>query len=267
MKNNIKLILFILCMAFCGNLAAQPSNDVQIRKWKIGDQEREAMVYIPASAKSMPTPVIFVFHGHGGNMKNIFNALDFDKLWPEAIVIAPQGLQTPGKLVDPDGKFSGWQQSPGDMDDRDIHFFDEMLKTLQDEYKVDRKRIYATGHSNGGSFSYLLWAMRGDVFAAVAPSAAVAFRFNNMLTPKPVIHIMGSADPLVKPAWQEMQIARLLKLNQCDADGKPYANSATIYSSSNRYPVVVYKHSGGHVYPKEAYPIVIKFFKSSVKTF
>ena len=51
-----------------------------------------------------------------------------------------------------------------------------MLTTLKKDYRVDEKRIYATGHSNGGGFTYLLWAARGDVFAAVAPCAAAAPR-------------------------------------------------------------------------------------------
>ena len=46
-----------------------------------------------------------------------------------------------------------------------------MLARLKTDYKVDDKRIYSTGHSNGGGFTYLLWAARGDVFAAFAPSA------------------------------------------------------------------------------------------------
>lgn len=254
------LLLFNL---ICSTLNAQSSNSLQVQQWKVADQEREALVYIPSSAKTQPTPIIFLFHGHGGNMKQIFKDHNFDKLWPEAFVIAPQGLHTPGQLVDREGKFSGWQQGPGDMDDRDIQFFDAMLNTLKSNYQIDSKRIYATGHSNGGGFLYLLWAMRADVLAAVAPSAA-AFRFSAMLKPKPVIHIMGEADQLVKPAWQKMQIAKLLRLNQCTADGKPYGEAAMLYPSAIGCPVVVYKHSGGHLYPTAADATVIRFFKGNM---
>jgi len=265
MKSMIRLGFFLLFIAVYGTAVAQSSVPVSIRKWQVSDIQREAMVYVPASAKSKPSPIIFVFHGHGGNMKSMFQDHQFDKLWPEAIIVVPQGLKTPGQMVDRAGKFSGWQQGPGDMDDRDIRFFDEILQTLRNEYQIDNKRIYATGHSNGGSFTYLLWAMRGDVFAAMAPSAAVAFRFNDLLKPKPVIPIMGAADPLVKPAWQQMQINKLLKLDGCNADGQVYENSATIYSSAKGDPVVIYKHAGGHTYPRDADAVVIKFFKSMVK--
>ena len=87
--------------------------------------------------------------------------------------------------------------APGDYDDRDLKFFDAVLARLKQDYRVDAKRIYATGHSNGGGFSYLLWLTRGDVFAAVAPCAAVA-KYAAQLKPKPAMHIAGEKDPLVK---------------------------------------------------------------------
>lgn len=256
--------LFWLLFFAAGAIARQ-ADPIQIMRWKVGDTTREAMVYIPAGAKTKPTPVIFVFHGHGGSMRNMFNARGFEKLWPEAIIVAPQGLNTPGQLTDLQGRLPGWQRAPGDMHDRDLLFFDAMLKTLRQDYKIDDKRIYATGHSNGGGFTYLLWATRGDVFAAVAPSAAVGFRFANLLKPKPAMHIMGEHDPLVKPEWQKIQYNQVLKLNGCSATGQAYAPQATLYPSASGNPVVLYIHPGGHVYPPEANAVVIRFFKSMAK--
>lgn len=264
MKNTVKLALVLLLTIIEGTHAAQLNDSILVRKWQVGSDLREAMVYIPVSAKNKPAPVIFVFHGHGGNMKDMFHGHRFDRLWPEAIIVVPQGMKTRGQLVDRAGNFSGWQQGPGDMNDRDIHFFDIILQSLQNEYQVSNKQIYATGHSNGGSFTYLLWAMRGNVFAAMAPSATAAFRFDKMLMPKPVLHIMGEKDPLVKASWQEMQIARLLKLNKCNSNGSPYAENAVVYSSSLNDRVIIYKHSGGHIYPHDADAIVIRFFKSTI---
>lgn len=261
----MKKLTLILIFLFAGFARAQQTGTTQVMHWTVDGTAREATVYIPAVAKTKLTPVIFLFHGHGGNMQQIFRGHRFDELWPEAIVVVPQGLNTPGQLLDHEGNLSGWQKAPGDMNDRDIHFFDEMLHTLTDDYQVDNKRIYATGHSNGGGFVYLLWAMRGDVFAAVAPSAAGAFNFKDMLKPKPVMHIMGEADPLVKPAWQKMMFNILLKLNNCSNQPQPFAQSANLYPSTTGTPVVLYTHSGGHIYPQEANAVVVEFFKKMVK--
>lgn len=61
--------------------------------------------------------------------------------------------------------------------------------------------VYAMGHSNGGAFTYLLWATRGDVLAAVAPSGAAAGRSLPDLKPKPVLHVAGEKDELVRFEW------------------------------------------------------------------
>ncbi len=62
----------------------------------------------------------------------------------------------------------------GAEQDRDLKFFDAVLLKLKSDYQVDKSRTYATGNSNGGNFTYLLWSQRGEVFASVARSAAVA---------------------------------------------------------------------------------------------
>jgi polyhydroxybutyrate depolymerase len=143
------------------------------RELRVDGVAREALLHVPAQAKDKPCPVVFAFHGHGGNMNHSARTFGYHLLWPEAIVIYPQGLNTPGRLTDPEGKKPGWQGSVGDQGDRDLKFFDAMLADLRANHQVDDRRIYSTGHSNGGGFTYLLWAARGDVFAAVAPSAAV----------------------------------------------------------------------------------------------
>ena len=95
---------------------------------------------------------------------------------------------------------------------------------------MDEKRIYSTGHSNGGGFTYLLWAARGDRFAAFAPSAAAAPRLMAQLKPKPVLHIAGENDPLVKFGWQKATMDALRQLNQC-GEGQPWDKWCTLYPS------------------------------------
>lgn len=227
---------------------------------------REALLYIPASADAS-APLVFVFHGHGGSMQQAANGFSIHKLWPEAVVIYPQGLKTPGKLTDPEGKKTGWQSTIGDQNDRDIAFFDALLAYLMKTHHIDAKRVYATGHSNGGGFTYLLWAARGDVFAAVAPSAALiaAEKERGMLKPKPAMHMAGKKDPLVKFAWQDMIMKAVKDLNGC-ADGERWEDDlCTRYQSANGTPLVTYIHGGGHELSKDALPLVVKFFKEQQK--
>jgi polyhydroxybutyrate depolymerase len=230
------------------------------REWTLDGVKREALVYIPPTAKSAATPVIFAFHGHGGNMTNTARRFGYHTLWPEAIVVYPQGLPTAGQLTDPEGKKPGWQHSADGEGGRDLKFFDAMLADLRKEYHVDDKRIYVTGHSNGGGFTYLLWATRGDQIAAVAPCAAAAPTLLKQLKPKPVLHLAGENDPLVKFEWQKATMEAVRKINQC-GDGEPWGEHCTLYPSKLGDPVVTYIHPGHHELPVEAHAVIAKFFK------
>lgn len=230
------------------------------REWSIDGVTREALVYAPASAKTTAAPVIFAFHGHGGTMGFAERKFSFHTLWPEAVVIYPQGLPTAGKLIDQEGKMAGWQFAIGDYGDRDLKFFDAMLASLRQDYKIDNKRIFVTGHSNGGGFSYLLWATRGEQITAIAPCAAAAIQILGKFKPKPVFHLAGESDPIVKFSWQKTTIDGVLKINQC-GEGQPWDEHCTLYPSKIGAPVVTYIHSGRHEVPPDAPAKIVKFFK------
>ncbi|MCX7046943.1 MAG: prolyl oligopeptidase family serine peptidase [Candidatus Sumerlaeota bacterium] len=245
------------------------------REWKVDGVVREALVCAPSKATTEGAPVVFAFHGHGGSMANAARMFGYHKQWPEAIVVYPQGLNTPGRLTDPEGKKPGWQSRIGDQGDRDLKFFDAMLESLKKDYRVDEKRIYATGHSNGGGFTYLLWAARGDKFAAFAPSAAVfapgaaaaaetGIGTTGLLKPKPVMHLAGEKDPLVKYEWQKRMIEALQKFNQC-GESQPWDKGCTLYPSKAGAPVVTFIHPGAHQFVPEAPALIVKFFKEHVK--
>jgi len=221
---------------------------------------RTALVYLPPQAKTQPTPVVFVFHGHGGSAANAARSFAFDREWPEAISVYPQGLLTPGQLTDPEGKRAGWQASVGDQGDRDLQFFDALLARLKQDFKVDSKRIYVTGHSNGGGFTYLLWLARGDVMAAVAPSSAAA-RYALELKPKPALILGGQSDPLVKFAWQQMMMNTVRKINGCAPTGEPWEKVCTLYPSAGGTPLVTYVHPGGHQLQPEEPRLIARFFR------
>jgi polyhydroxybutyrate depolymerase len=145
-----------------------------------------------------------------------------------------------------------------------------VLASLKADYKVDESRIYATGHSNGGGFTYLLWRTRGDLFAAVAPSAASgpgaewAKRLAD-LKPKPVLHLAGEKDQLVKYEWQQATMEALRKLNGCENAGQEWAPWCTLYPSSTGTPVITLIHPGAHNFPPEAPALFVKFFKEHAK--
>ncbi|NBO92634.1 MAG: esterase [Planctomycetia bacterium] len=249
-------------------LSAVADEPTQVAEWTVGTVKREAVVIPPTKKTDGPVPVVFVFHGHGGSMKKM-EKLGFQKLWPEAVIVCPQGLPTVSGR-DPEGKRSGWQQKIGNNDDRDLKFVDAMLKTVRDKYKVDDGHVFATGHSNGGGFTYLLGAARSKQFAALAPSASGASGLRTVKDrkPLPVLHIAGEKDEIVPFANQQKMVETIRKFNGCEADGKQWAKvgdlSGTIYPSNDGGPVVFVEHPGTHKYPDNAPTLIVRFFKEQV---
>jgi len=260
MRLFLALILFLF-----GTGIAAADNSLSERDWNVDGVTRQALIHVPANATRSATPVVFVFHGHGGSMANGARSFAIHELWPEAIVVYMQGLPTPGALTDHAGERAGWQARRGDQGDRDLKFFDAVFASLQKDFKVDTRRVYATGHSNGGGFTYLLWAYRGDVFAAVAPSSAVAASALPDLKPKPALHVAGENDPLVRYAWQDRSMSKERELNGCEASGEPWASAGTVigtqYRSRSGTPYVSLIHPGGHQFPKEVPALIVRFFK------
>jgi polyhydroxybutyrate depolymerase len=253
-------MMILLAVLFAAGLG-----DPQKLEWTVDGTAREALVYAPSKEGAGAPPLVFGFHGHGGSAQNAARSFRLHELWPEAVVVYPQGLPTPGRLTDPEGKKAGWQFAAGELEDRDFKLFDAMLKTVLEKFKADPKRVYCTGHSNGGAFTYLLWANRPDAFAAIGPSAGPAPRTLDKAKPCPVIHVAGEKDPLVKFELQMKSVAAVRSFNGCEETGKEWDKGCTIYASSKDAPVVTFIHPGGHQYPAEAPALIVKFFKEHAR--
>jgi polyhydroxybutyrate depolymerase len=266
MKTKWLTLVAMMVLAVSGLVArASAAEALMPREWKAVGLPRKALLHVPAKAKDEATPVVFAFHGHGGSAQQASRSFGIHTLWPEAIVVYMDGLPTAG-MTDPDGKLPGWQKAPGDYEDRDLKFFDAVLETLKRDYKVDSKRIYATGHSNGGQFTYELWATRGEVLAAVAPSAAApGLLWAERLKPKPAMHLAGEKDELVKITVQRRAMAFVRKVNGCEGEGEPWDKpgwaTETLYRSTKGAPFVAVVHPGSHTFPREAPAAIVKFFK------
>lgn len=263
MLRHLYFLLSLLAVVATCQAQVQLPDGVQKLDLTVDGIARSGFVYTPSTAKETPAPVIFVWHGHGGTAQNAARSFAMYQHMPEAISVYLQGLNTPGQLTDPEGKKPGWQHAASAQEDRDLKLFDATIAYLKEHYKVDTKRIFSTGHSNGGGFTYLLWQTRPDVLCAVAPSAALSTRLKDTpFKPKPCMHLAGTADPLVKYAWQELAMTKVKEINQCSPEGTPWAKDCTLYPSNVGAPFIAFIQQGGtHKFPPEAPPLIAKFFK------
>jgi polyhydroxybutyrate depolymerase len=233
-----------------------------VQTFTVDGIKREAIVVGP-SAKE-PSPLVFAFHGHGGNMRQAQRSFEIDKLWPEAVVVYPQGLPTSGR-TDPEGKKSGWQQNAGQNGDRDLAFFDAMLATIKREHKIDSKRIYVMGHSNGGRFTYLLWAKRGTTFAAVGPSASPATGLARDFKPLSAFIVGGEKDQLVPFFTQKLSMDAVRRVLEADPKKARKDGYLTVEPAPNGLELATYVFPGGHTFEKEAARLMVEFFRRHSK--
>ena len=234
-------------------------------RWDVDGVERTALVHFPAIDPGEQAPLVFVWHGHGGNARNISRRFAIHRHWPEAIVVHPQGLPTPGQLTDPEGRRSGWKSAIDDQPNRDLRFFDAMHADLMDRGSIDPELVFSTGHSNGGGFTYTLLLERGDRLAAIAPSASTANRHRGRKAPAiPIMHLAGRNDDLVKMAWQQRTIDALRRQFDC-GDPRPWGDhpGCLVHPSPAGDLLVTFVHDEGHRLPSGAGRLVATFFKAT----
>ncbi len=234
----------------------------QSERFLVAGQVRRALV-IPPSAPSPGerAPLVLAFHGHGGTAENLARTLRLDRLWPEAVVVYPQGLTGIPGITDPEGKKTGWQKAPGEAGDRDLALVDELLRQLMPRHRVDPDRVYALGHSNGAQFTFVIWAARPDQFAAFAPSSAPGIRLLRQLEPKPAFVIAGQRDRLVPLRSMRSTIAGLRRLLDTDPEAAELDGFARFEPGPNGLELATYVHPGGHAWPEDATPLLVEFFQ------
>ena len=113
--------------------------------------DRDFSIYIPESyTHDSPSAMMFVFHGFGGSNDMIMYYSDFNSVSEREnfIVVYPQGSSFWGY---PHWNVGGWTNTSSADD---IGFVDFLIELISQEYNLNQNKIYATGMSNGGFFSF-----------------------------------------------------------------------------------------------------------------
>ncbi len=141
-----------------------------------GGLQRQYLVHLPRGLDlTVPAPVLLAFHGGGGNMRFQADDSNYGLISKSDaagfIAVFPNGYS---RL--PGGILATWNAglccaAARDRDIDDVGFARAVVADVQRRFKVDARRIYATGMSNGGMLVHRLACEAADVFAAVAAVA------------------------------------------------------------------------------------------------
>lgn len=160
-------------------------------------------VHVPARYDpAAPAPLLFALHGGGGSMDyqadDAYYGLITKSEREGLVVVFPNGFS---RLKS--GRFATWNAgnccgAARDGNSDDVGFIRQVVANVTRQMNIDRRRIYATGMSNGGLMAYRLACEMSDVFKAIAAVAGTDnTRRCNPENPVSILHIHARNDPNV----------------------------------------------------------------------
>jgi polyhydroxybutyrate depolymerase len=195
-----------------GFAAASPAGPLD-RTIKVGVERHYLLVIPEGGDPKTPLPLVFVFHGFGNTGDVMQKNSGISELAGRKGFMAafPDGIDKRwnGGVSDPESFASARSD--------DVAFVSAMIDQIDSEHKVDRRRVFAAGSSNGAIFCYTLACRLSDRIAAIAPISgllgeSVAARFHPS-NPVSVISFNGTDDPLVHFAGEPQGGRGLLSVN------------------------------------------------------
>ena len=200
----MKKVFMIICLALCASLVLlwatrAQRNELLTKTITVNSIQRTYYLHISANLpKDKAAPLVMVFHGGGGEGVSTSRLTKFNAVADREnfIAVYPNGVGNNWN----DGRETDVIQAQKEKVD-DIAFVNAMLDAIAKEYKIDAKRVYATGISNGGIFSHYIGANLSNRIAAIAPVVGgIADPFYKNFKPEKPVSVLifqGTADPLV----------------------------------------------------------------------
>lgn len=160
----MSVFLLLLNTTSCSRAPASiPPGDSE-HELTVDDLERSYLLHIPPGLdKSKPVPVVFAFHEHFDNASVMQQMTGFNAISDKGgfLVVYPEGIGSSWNV----GRCCGAAVTKN-VDE--TAFVQKILKELRKVAKIDTKRIYAAGFSNGGALAYRFACEMSDTFAAIA---------------------------------------------------------------------------------------------------
>jgi polyhydroxybutyrate depolymerase len=187
---GLVLLLVSACAASTGPLG--PGD--YVRPVSVGEQERSYLVHVPPGYKSaQPAPVVLIFHGAGLDAERMVNYSGLNAKADQAgfIAVYPNGTGMRGLSWNAEICCDFAARTHVD----EVGFVRAVLDDLEKVLNVDRRRVYATGGSNGAMLCYKLASELSDRIAAIAPVAGtMGSKACHPSRPVSVIHFHGTND-------------------------------------------------------------------------
>jgi polyhydroxybutyrate depolymerase len=241
-----------------------------VRSLTVQGAERTYFLHVPAGLNDQQAvPLVLVFHGfqESGDFARIYSGLDNISNANGFVVLYPEGSGDSSERSWNAGECCGYARQ-NNVDES--AFVRSMIQDVGTIVRVDSKRIYAAGFSNGALLSYRLACEMSETFAAVAPVAGVlVYSPCQPGQPVSVMDVHGMTDTVVpfqgggvNPGTGqpfppvEQSVATWAKLDDCTDPGKVEHNGIVTRMAHEQCApgtaVELYTVSGiGHSWPSQ----------------
>lgn len=228
------------------------------RQLVIDGEPRSYLIDAPAGAADVPHPLVLAFHGFRHSAAGLRSGIGLAERAATGAFVAihPEGREGVS-LLNSVGR--GWDTGPDET--RDLTFVRALLDTIEQERCIDRRRIFATGFSNGGFLANLLGCQLADRLAAVAAVAgARALDICQPAVPMPILFFHGTADEVVPKRLTVAARAWWRRANQC-GDGDELRDGCQA-ARDCAADVIVCEGPQGHTWPTDAIQRILEFFEA-----
>ncbi len=208
MKQAANLFSIMLCCCACmffsyASDAQQTSTDKKqyrfYRSITVDGRTRTFLVNLPPNYYlTSGFSLVIAMHGGGGDAYQFERtSLLTDKAnAAKFIVVYPEGVKSNKLLHARTWNAGECCDYAVDHNINDVKFIGILIDTLLADYKINRRKVYATGHSNGGMMSYRLASEIPEKIAAIAANGCtmVTTQPCNPSRPVPVLHMHSVLD-------------------------------------------------------------------------
>lgn len=158
----------------------------------VDGMNRTFQVHLPIGYRTLKNmPVVMVFHGLQLNGSIMMFLSNMNSVADRNGFIVMYG----------DGVGKAWEDGRGSHGHDDVGYVCKVLDKIATTVSIDRRRVYASGISNGGYFTQLLACAIPDRIAAVAVVAATMMQqagsHCHSNRTMPIMFFLGTNDPLI----------------------------------------------------------------------
>lgn len=218
-------------------------------------RERTYLIEVPAAYDpDTPYPIVFGFHGDGGDSSNAQNGYRLSDAYEgEAIVVYPDGSNAGGSV--------SWDTAP---DGPDVEMVMAIAEEIGQGMCFDLNRVHAFGFSMGGIMSHSIGCYRGDFFTGIGAASGLAPSTGLCQAPVAVYMSHGTGDSTVPYNGGVMARDAWLAYNGCSEDTTPLRQEGCVsYEGCDTdAPVQWCTFEGGHSFDGQYAAGAVRMFQS-----